>query len=153
MVGSSGPLGFFDPAGYTKDVTVEQYKLYQEAEIKHGRVAMLAFLGIVVGELFNPLFDGQITGPAIYQFQQADEILPFFWVIVVGLIGTIEALTISKAWQPLGDTLQEPSGLAKLKGTHVAGDLGFDPLGFKPTDAAALKTIKTKELNNGRLAM
>ena len=31
--------------------------------------------------------------------------------------------------------------------------MGFDPLGFKPTDAAAFKTIATKEINNGRLAM
>jgi len=30
---------------------------------------------------------------------------------------------------------------------------GFDPLGLKPTDAAELKEMQTKELNNGRLAM
>lgn len=29
----------------------------------------------------------------------------------------------------------------------------FDPLGLYPTNPAAVKTIKTKELNNGRLAM
>ena len=34
-----------------------------------------------------------------------------------------------------------------------AGNLMFDPLGFKPTDPAAFKTIATKEINNGRLAM
>jgi light-harvesting complex I chlorophyll a/b binding protein 1 len=152
-IGSSAPLGFFDPAGYTKEVTEDQYKLYQEAELKHGRVSMLAFLGIVVGELINPLFGGQITGPAIYQFQQADEILPFFWILVLGLIGGIETVGINKAWQPLEDTLKEPLGIAKLKKTHVAGDLGFDPLGFAPKDPVALKAMKTKEVNNGRLAM
>ena len=36
QVGSSAPFGFFDPAGFSNDVTEEQYKLYQEAEIKHG---------------------------------------------------------------------------------------------------------------------
>jgi Chlorophyll A-B binding protein len=30
---------------------------------------------------------------------------------------------------------------------------GFDPLGFKPADAASFNQIATKELNNGRLAM
>jgi hypothetical protein len=52
---------------YTHTHTHPQYKIYQEAETKHGRVAMLAFLGIVIGEMVNPLFDGAITGPAIYQ--------------------------------------------------------------------------------------
>ena len=36
QVGSSQPFGFFDPAGFTQEVTEEQFKLYQEAEIKHG---------------------------------------------------------------------------------------------------------------------
>lgn len=36
QVGSSAPFGFFDPAGFSNDVTEEQFKLYQEAEIKHG---------------------------------------------------------------------------------------------------------------------
>jgi len=32
---------------------------------------MIAFLGLVAGELFpHPFFNGAITGPAIYQFQQ-----------------------------------------------------------------------------------
>jgi light-harvesting complex I chlorophyll a/b binding protein 1 len=152
-VGSSSPLGFFDPAGYTVDISEDQYKLYQEAEIKHGRVAMLAFLGIVFGELFNPLFDGKITGPAIYQFQQADEIVPFFYVGVLWLIALIEGNTIIEAWQPLEETLLEPLGLAKLKKSHTPGNLKFDPLKFFPKDADAAKTIKLKELNNGRLAM
>ena len=29
----------------------------------------------------------------------------------------------------------------------------FDPLGLKPTNPQELKTLETKELNNGRLAM
>jgi hypothetical protein len=31
--------------------------------------------------------------------------------------------------------------------------LGFDPLGLKPTDAAAFEALQTKELQNGRLAL
>ena len=38
------------------------FQLYREAEITHGRVAMLASLGFVVGEAVNPLFNGAITG-------------------------------------------------------------------------------------------
>lgn len=154
-VGSSSPFGFFDPAGFAADVSRDQFKLYQEAEIKHGRVSMVAFLGLVFGELLQnggPLFNGQITGPAIYQYQQADAMFPFS-ALVLSIIGAIEAYTITKAWQPLGDTLNEPTGLAKLKEEHTPGDLGFDPLGFKPKSVSELDTIRVKELNNGRLAM
>lgn len=45
----------------------------------------------------------------------------------------------SKAWQ--------------IRKEIVPGDLGFDPLGLKPTDAEEMKAMQTKELNNGRLAM
>ena len=54
---------------------------------------------------------------------------PSFWLFLVGFIGAIEAKSISTNWIPLGETLQEPSGLAKLKGTAIPGDMGFDPLG------------------------
>ncbi len=147
------PVGFFDPAGFSNGVTEEQFKLYQEAEIKHGRVSMLAILGFIIGELTHILFDGKISGPAIYQFQQADAILPVFWVGVLSIIGLIEGFSITSAWQSLGDTLQEPTGLAKLKAEHIPGNYNFDPLGLKPTSAKDLKTMRTKELNNGRLAM
>lgn len=153
QVGSSAPLGFFDPASFTLDVSEDQYKLYQEAEIKHGRVSMLAFVGLVVGEIFHPFFNGEITGPAIYHFQQADAMFPLFWLTVLTGIAMVEGQTIISAWQPLEETLREPLGAAKLKKTHTPGDLGFDPLGFKPKDTVALNTLKTKEINNGRLAM
>merc|ERR1719183_1480005 len=40
-----------------------------------------------------------------------------------------------------------------IKADYECGDLGFDPLGLKPTDPEELKTMQTKELQNGRLAM
>ena len=40
-----------------------------------------------------------------------------------------------------------------IRNDYEAGDLGFDPIGLKPTDAAELKEMQTKEINNGRLAM
>jgi len=112
---------------------------------------MLAFLGLLAGEIFpHPFFGGAITGPAIFQFQQTYEsAFPSFWIFLVAAIGAIEAKSISTNWIPLGETLQEPSGLAKLKATAIPGDLKFDPLGFLPKNADAVSTIKTKELNNG----
>ena len=40
-----------------------------------------------------------------------------------------------------------------LEGRYVNGDLGFDPLGLKPADEEAFDIMRTKELQNGRLAM
>ena len=40
-----------------------------------------------------------------------------------------------------------------LKDDYVNGDLGFDPLGLKPSDSDEFDVLSTKELQNGRLAM
>lgn len=55
--GVSGPFGYFDPLGLGP-TTKKDFAKYRESELKHGRVAMLAFLGIVAGELF-PVFFGK----------------------------------------------------------------------------------------------
>jgi len=141
----------FDPAGLLKTATtVEDVRRYREAELTHGRVAMLASLGFVVGEQLEdfPAFmniDGNITGPAINQFQQVQS---GFWVPLVIAIGVCEAYRVSVGW-----ARPDSSGVNKLLPEYEMGDLGFDPLGLAPTDPAELKEKKTRELNNGRLAM
>eukprot|EP00242_Pyramimonas_sp_CCMP2087_P007332 CAMPEP_0198209532 /NCGR_PEP_ID=MMETSP1445-20131203/16736_1 /TAXON_ID=36898 /ORGANISM="Pyramimonas sp., Strain CCMP2087" /LENGTH=220 /DNA_ID=CAMNT_0043883343 /DNA_START=62 /DNA_END=724 /DNA_ORIENTATION=+ len=137
----------FDPAGLLKTATVEDVRRYREAELTHGRVAMLASLGFVVGEQLEdfPLFDGAVTGPAINQFQQVQS---GFWVPLVIAIGVCEAYRVSVGW-----ARPDSSGVNKLLPEYEMGDLGFDPLGLAPTDPAELKEKKTRELNNGRLAM
>jgi len=150
--GVSGPFGFFDPFGICPD-NLATFRKYRESELKHGRVAMLAFAGIVAGELFPIFFGSDITGPAIYHFQQAEYVLSAFAPNVVGLALAIEGYNIINGWQSVDETFADPSGLAGLRTTYVNGDLNFDPLGLKPKNPSDLKTISTKELNNGRLAM
>lgn len=130
-------------------------KKFREAELKHGRVSMLAFIGIIVGETINPLFGGQISTsiPAIYQFQKADEILPFFWEIVLFSIALIEGQSILDAWETPKEMTADKRIIANLKEDYINGDLGFDPLSLKPEDSEAFDTMRTKELQNGRLAM
>lgn len=132
-----------------------EVKKFREAELKHGRVAMVAVLGILVGENFNPLFQGQIYGPAIYQFQQADKINTYLWVFVLFGIALVEALNISRGWESPEETAVRgsTSPVAELKENYVNGDLGFDPLGLKPSDPKEFDLLRTKEINNGRLAM
>ena len=43
--------------------------------------------------------------------------------------------------------------LFKLRENYYPGDVGFDPLGLKPTNGKDFANMQTKELQNGRLAM
>lgn len=157
MVGSLPPVGFFDPLNLSEGKSDVEMKKIREAELKHGRVAMLAFLGIVSGEAvakgetpFQEFFGG-ITGPAIYQFQQADEIFTHFWEVVLFGIAVVEGQNIISGWE----SIKEASGktVSDLKEDYVNGDLGFDPLGLKPDAQDEFDVLRTKELQNGRLAM
>lgn len=154
LPGALPPVGFFDPLGLSSDKTDGEMKKIREAELKHGRVCMVAALGILTGENFNPFFDGKISGPAIYQFQQADDILPYFWVLVTFAIALVEGQNILSGWENPDDTkARGPGAVAELRDSYVNGDLGFDPLGLKPADQEEFDIMRTKELQNGRLAM
>merc|ERR1711907_628996 len=157
LPGVTGPLGFFDPLGFCSadDVTEGKLKFYREVELKHGRLGMLAALGIVVGENFHPLFGGDIDAPAYLAFQQTP--LETFWPIVVIAIAIPEIFSVF-TFETVGanDSRGRPTPQGQtwaIRADHESGDLGFDPLGLKPTDPAELKEMQTKELNNGRLAM
>ncbi len=117
----------------------------------HGRVALLAAVGLLVGEYVEGssfLFDSQITGPAISHLAQ----VPVgFWVALTVAIGAAEQTRATVGWvEPENVPVDQP-GL--LRPDYTPGDIGFDPLGLKPSDPEELKVIQTKELQNGRIAM
>jgi len=147
LPGVTAPFGFFDPLGFCSadDVTEGKIKFYREVELKHGRVGMLAALGFLVGENFHPLFGGNIDVPSYIAFQETP--LQSFWPAVVFAIAIPEVFSVFSFNSPLGG---QPWS---IRSDYESGDLGFDPMGLKPTDAAELKEMQTKELNNGRLAM
>merc|ERR1719359_27030 len=76
--GVTAPLGFFDPVGFSTFTPEGRMLFFREAELKHGRVCMLAFLGIVVGENFHPLFGGNVDMPAGKHFTATGG--DIFWV-------------------------------------------------------------------------
>merc|ERR1711939_914435 len=148
LPGVTGPLGFFDPLGFCSadDVTEGKIKFYREVELKHGRVGMLAALGFVVGENFHPLFGGDIDVPSYLAFQQTP--LQTFWPAVVLAIAIPEIFSVFTFETPAlfsGGPVAAKAGMPwTIRADHESGDLGFDPMGLKPTDPAELKEMQTK---------
>merc|ERR1719251_118654 len=151
MPGALPPAGFFDPLGFAAKADEGTLKRYREAEVTHGRVAMLAVIGFFVGEAVEGssfLFDAQISGPAITHFTQ----VPDGWdALIVTFIGAAEAQRAQIGWVDPADASYDQPGL--LRDDYYPGDIGFDPLGLKPEDPEELNVMITKELQHGRLAM
>jgi len=170
--GVTEPLMFWDPL----DICPKSRRLfskYRESELKHGRIAMLgdiysyfsvknlhlllyillAYVGIFVGERYPFLVGNFITGPAIYHFQQADLLINAFTANVVGFILAVEGYNIVNGWETPSETLASGDTFAALKQNYIAGDINFDPLNLCPKSPENFKRMRTKELNNGRLAM
>ena len=151
LPGALAPVGFFDPLNFAEKADEATLKRYREAELTHGRVAMLAVVGFLVGEKVEGssfLFDSQITGPAITHLSQVPVI---FWGLLSIAIGAAEYKRATLGWvEPEKVPVAQP-GL--LREQYYPGDLGFDPLGLRPEDPEELAVLQTKELQNGRLAM
>jgi len=151
LPGALPPTGFFDPFGFAAKADGNTLKRYREAEVTHGRVAMLATVGFLVGEQVagsSFLFSGKITGPAITHLAQVP---PIFWTLLVVGIANAELRRARIGWvEPTDVPFDEPG---RLRTSYSPGDIGFDPLNLKPSDPDELNTMQTKELQNGRLAM
>merc|ERR1719321_1722824 len=139
MAGITAPMGFFDPVGWSADISGERLAFYREAELKHGRLGMIATLGFFAGETLSPILGAtDTTTPAVKLVGTALPAVPAqFWGAVVVAASFAELAMINK---------NEQENLAP-------GDFQYDPLGMKPKDAKGLLEMQNKELNNGRLAM
>jgi len=137
--GVTGPLGFWDPAGFTNAGDEEAFNRRRAVEIKHGRIAMLATIGYIVPDLFR--FPGYISPSNNLKFADipnglgALKAVPGLGIVqIVLFIGFLELFV----WQ------QKPE--------NAPGDIGGK--GWKRYSDPAVKADKlNKELNNGRLAM
>lgn len=151
LPGIAAPLGFFDPVGFTNDMDLNGVKRFREAEVLHGRVAMMATVGYLIGENTPTIAYGMNTlgnGHSTIANNQIPEV-PGIWLFAFFLtINITEALRASTGWVEPG-----LGPLFSLRETYYPGDIKFDPLGLKPKDAEEFANMATKELNNGRLAM
>jgi len=154
LPGSLAPIVDFDPLGLAKGTDLNTIKKWREAEAQHGRVAMLAAIGMLVTEEpieFHPLFEAynKDIGPAIRHLDEVRAASPFFFEVLAVLIGSLELNRALKGWKAPGQNAK----FQDLNDDYYPGDIGFDPLSLKPTDGAEFATIANKELQNGRLAM
>jgi hypothetical protein len=153
LPGESAPTGYFDPAGFlTGNLTEGQAKYFREAELKHGRLGMLAAVGILVGENYHPFFGGNVDMPAIQQFS-APELQPF-WRIAVPAVMLMEVFSLAAFdIQKKGTAPWSQGGFWSVAPWHEPGDYAFDPLDLLPQDPEKRAYRQTQEINNGRLGM
>merc|ERR1719230_1590178 len=133
MVGDCAPLGYFDPLGFSKDASPETMKKFREAELKHGRVAMLACFGMIGADatsLIPRVFKDYSSNPLLAVVQTPK----LGWLQILTFIMFIEVLGILNSRRP-----------------------DYEPGNFLGTSQwemdATWESYQTKELNNGRLAM
>merc|ERR1712072_181354 len=155
LPGALEPVGNFDPLGLAEGKDFETIKGYREAELQHGRVAMLASLGMLITEKpieFHPLFQAanRDIGPAIRHLDEVRAASPIFFDILALFIGYLELNRALTGWTKPGDV--QVTG-RRYNENYFPGDVGFDPLGLAPKDPQEFMELHTKELQNGRLAM
>lgn len=127
QIGVTAPLGYFDPLGFSKVGDKSGFKNLRSAELKHGRVAMMAAVGAVAQHYVKlPGFEkvpagmGAVeTPPGTYGF---------------GLLFLVIGYVETNLWTD--DASKEP------------GNFG-DPAGL----GMYTDDMRLKELNNGRMAM
>mmetsp|Transcript_32431 Transcript_32431/g.75026 ORF Transcript_32431/g.75026 Transcript_32431/m.75026 type:complete len:209 (-) Transcript_32431:255-881(-) len=150
MPGIQAPIGFFDPVGYSTTVSPEAMLWFRAAELKHSRVAMLAFVGWCVnGAGWH--FPGQLSSSVKFEDlaglapRDAWEACPEEGKLqIIGFIGVLETVTelIKPHYTKAGKSASPPM-IKPRKGY-------FNPAIL---EGAELLAAQNKELSNGRLAM
>eukprot|EP00977_Amphora_coffeiformis_P009007 scaffold2043_cov166-Amphora_coffeaeformis.AAC.6 len=139
-----GDVGF-DPLGFAQ--SSDNLLKYREAEIKHGRLALLAAAGWPLSEVFDKKIAAGLGLPAVLDgTNRAPSVLngglgkvsPVYWALCLAGAAAVELYGIRVASNRPG---------------YEAGDLDFDPLGLMPAEGRQAEFMRLAELKNGRLAM
>lgn len=134
--GSTKPLKNFDPLGFMEKSSENELVRLREAELKHGRWAMIGAISI-------PLIESNTNSPAIHAFDNLDNT----WkTLILFAIAAGEAKNILVGYEnPY--SLTDSNNYFKFKDSYQPGDLGLKIVNNENEELA------NKELNNGRLAM
>lgn len=135
LPGGNGPeLNNFDPLKFSEKAP-EWVPWFREAELKHGRVCMLAVLGFVTQEFYQLPGDIHCVSSieAHNVFVNSGAMLQ-----ILGWIGLLELICV-------------PALYDLREGKRAAGDYSFDPL--KLGKGKSFERYQVAELKNGRLAM
>lgn len=135
--------GFLQPPSWEPVDGIPTLYWMRESEVKHGRIAMLAVVGWIATESFRLPFE-QFSTSVIPNSYNAHNVLVEQGTMTVMLlaIGLVEFCT--------GAVLVD---VGKGESDREAGDFKFDGGFLKGKNEAQVKEMKTKEINNGRLAM
>jgi hypothetical protein len=126
----------FDPFGFSDWIDV---RWLREAELKHGRVCMLAVAGIMGTSFYHLPGDMHNVGVVAAHDVAVGSGAMSQILLWTGIFEVISAKAISE--------MLDGSGRAP-------GDFGFDPLNLSKGKSNAVKEVMAvKELKNGRLAM
>lgn len=151
----AGDVGF-DPLNLAS--SPERLLYHREAEIKHGRLAMLAAAGWPISEVYDVQITNWIDNDFGWELHPAllsdgtdrvpstlnggmDNISPYFWGFCLGLTAAIDIKGI-----------QNSRFADEVKG-YIPGDYGFDPLGLYPSNVDGRKRMELAEIKHGRLGM
>ena len=143
-LGVQPPLGFFDPLGLLDDADQERFDRLRYVEVKHGRIAQLAFLGNIItragvylpGDIdtAGTSFDSIPNGwAAINAIPQAGLLQ------IVAFVGALELFV-----------MKDVTGESEFPGDFRNGALDF---GWETFDEETKLSKRGIELNNGRAAM
>ena len=135
IAGSTRPIENFDPLNLSSE---ENTPLLREAELKHGRLAMLAAVGIPVAEMMT-------KSTSIHDF---DKLSPALQLGFVTLMLASESSSMIRGWK---NPFEDPSNKYELKENYQPGDYNFG-LNYDLNDEGSQRLLNV-ELNNGRLAM
>jgi len=127
----------FDPLYFSDFMDI---KWLREAELKHGRICMVAATGYFVQEFYSlPGYPGYTPNPV-----EAFSSVPAEGLAqIVIFMGWLEVI-FNKGKYTMSDMFEDPA--------RIPGNVGFDPLHFGE-NTATRERLEMAELKNGRLAM